>query len=348
MTIKPELRRDPVTGRWSVIAPERSHRPHAANGIPARNQSRDDQKTCPFCSGREAETPAEVLAYRLDGSPVDGPGWQLRVVPNKFPALQPDLEDGLVSRSDTLFQTAHGFGHAEVVIECPEHAVDPTELSNGQLAAVFQAYRDRVITLSSDPRLGYSAIFKNVGLEAGASLEHTHSQIIATATIPDTIAGELSCGLDYFSRNSRCIFCDIIGHELAEPARVIERSSHFLALAAFAPRFSGEFWVLPLDHASQYETITNAHGLELATLLKKVLRPLDQLLGKPPYNWMLHTGALRSPPLPHFHWHLEVLPRTARPAGLEWGFGTHITTISPEWFAQEMRQAIRNSPPAPI
>jgi UDPglucose--hexose-1-phosphate uridylyltransferase len=261
-------------------------------------------------------------------------------VPNKFPAVRPDVPEVVCEIEGKVFGSAPGFGYSEVVIECSEHLPDPTKLSDEQFAAVFRAYRDRTLTLASDQRLAYVAIFKNVGAEAGASLGHTHSQIVAMSVVPGHIELELAGGEDYFTRTGRCVFCDLATRELAAGERLIARSEHFLAVTAYAPRFAYEFWILPLEHKARYETLSDGEAAELAVLLKRVLIALDRAQGEPAYNWCLHTAPLRSTELPYFHWHLEVLPRTARPAGLEWGFGCFITTAAPETAAAELRAAL--------
>lgn len=340
MSADPEFRRDPVCGRWAVVAPERSNRPMGLAGAEPRHRGNGERRPCPFCPGQEYDTPHEVLAYRDAGSSADGPGWQLRVVPNKFPAVRPDVGEVACATEGMVFLTTPGLGRAEVLIECPEHVPDPTKLSDDQFAAVFRAYRERMLTLGDDPRLAYAALFKNVGAEAGASLGHTHSQIVAMPVVPGIIDRELAGAGEFFARTKRCLFCDLIARELKDDDRVIARTEHFVAVAAYAPRFAYEFWVLPLHHSARYETIRDAHARELAGLMKRVLIALDRVQSEPAYNWFLHTAPLRSPELPHYHWHLEVLPRTARPAGLEWGFGCFITTVSPQTVAAELRAAL--------
>jgi UDPglucose--hexose-1-phosphate uridylyltransferase len=340
MSLEPEFRRDPVCGRWAVVAPERSRRPMTLEGAEPRHRRNGERKPCPFCPGQEYDTPNEVLAYREPGSRPDGPGWQLRVVPNKFPAVRPDVGEAECAVAGMVFLATPGLGRSEVVIECPEHLPDPTKLTDDQFAAVFRAYRDRLLILADDPRLAYAAAFKNVGAEAGASLGHTHSQIIATPVVPDLIQAELAGGAAFFARTGRCVFCDLIAREHAARTRVIARSEQFLAITAYAPRFAYEFWVLPLEHASRYETLSDDTASELALLMKRVLLALDRAQGEPAYNWFVHTAPLRSPEFAHYHWHIEVLPRTARPAGLEWGYECYITTVTPEDAAAEMRVAL--------
>lgn len=340
MIFEPEFRRDPICGRWAVVAPERAFRPITLQGAEPRHRRNGERKPCPFCPGQEHDTPHEVLAYRDAGSPADGPGWHLRVVPNRFPAVRPDIDKAFCAVGGMVFLTTPGLGSSEVVIETPEHLPDPTVLSTEAFAAVFQAYRDRIHMLASDERLAYAAVFKNVGAEAGASLGHTHSQIVAMPVVPELVEAELAGGRDFLARTGRCIFCDLIARELADGRRVVGRSENFLIVAAFAPRFAYELWVLPESHGSRFECITDEASRELAGLLKRTLLALDRVQAEPAYNWFLHTAPLRSRELDHYHWHIEILPRTARPAGLEWGYGCFITTVAPEAAAAHLRDVL--------
>ena len=324
-----------------LIAPERARRPIALSDSGPRHRTSGERTPCPFCPGKEHDTPGEVFALRAPGARPNGPDWRLRVVPNKFPAVSPaELAPPAPS---ALFRAAPAVGFAEVLIDCPEHVDSPTRLSDEQLRDVFIAYRERLAALAADPRLEFVAVFKNVGAEAGASLGHTHSQIIATPVVPALIQTELSGAEAHFARTGRCPFCDVAKGELANGSRVVARTANFVAVTAFAPRFSYEMWVLPLRHEARYEAVTDGAARELAGLVKRVLRALDVVCHSPAYNWFLHTSPLRAGEPPHYHWHLEILPRTARPAGLEWGFGCHITTAAPERAAAELRAAL---PPA--
>jgi UDPglucose--hexose-1-phosphate uridylyltransferase len=230
------------------------------------------------------------------------------------------------------------YGRHEVVIETAQHVSNPTALSDEQFRDVFLAYRDRLLALAADPRLVSAAVFKNVGAEAGASLGHTHSQIVATPVVPELIAAELAGAKAYHAEHGTCVFCDMLAREREAGTRLVAESPHFVCFAPFAPRFASELWVLPKGHASRYESLTDP--LELAQLMKRVLTALDAVLAEPAYNWFLHTAPLRSPELPHFHWHLEVMPRTSRPAGFEWGTGCYIIDASPERAAAELRAAL--------
>ncbi len=345
MSDEPELRRDPVTGRWVLIAPERARRPIALSDAGPHHRTNGERTPCPFCPGQEYDTPNETFAYREPGSAPNGPGWHLRVVPNKFPAVRCDpvtrrLTPQLVREDAALFASVPAYGVAEVLIECAEHISNPTLLSDGQLRDVFRAYRERMKTLSADPGLAAVSVFKNVGAEAGASLGHTHSQIIATAVVPELIRAELAGASEYFTRTGHCVFCDLAARELADGTRVVARSAHFVVVTAFAPRFGYEMWAIPLAHETRYESITDGETFELARLLKRVLRALDDVLHSPAYNWFLHTTPPRAGDLPSYHWHLEIVPRTSRPAGLEWGHGCNISTTSPEHAAAQLRAAL--------
>ncbi len=267
------------------------------------HRTRKSDGPCPFCPGHEAETPPEAFAVR------DTHGWQLRVVPNKFPAVRPD--------------TPEAFGFHEVVVECPDHLANPTELSDTQFANVFTAYRERLLHYSADPRIESVSIFKNVGAEAGASLDHLHSQLVALPFVPDALREEL--------RSPRCHFCEMI-----EPARLVVESENFRIVCPFAPRFAYETWVLPKDHEPRFETISDV--AELATLMKRVLVALDRVLHFPAYNWFLHTAPRGQ--WPRFHWHVELIPRLSRVAGFEWGSGVFINDVFPERAARDLRDKL--------
>ncbi|MDY3556742.1 hypothetical protein R5W24_005912 [Gemmata sp. JC717] len=338
----PQLRRDPVTGRWVLIAPQRAQRPINLPGHAPTHRTNGERHPCPFCPGQEADTPNEVYAVRDAGTAPDGPGWHLRIVPNMYPAVRPDVGPPAPAAAD-LFVTAPAFGTAEVLIDCAQHYDDPTQLSDKQFADVFRAYRARMTALAADPRLAHVSVFKNVGAEAGASLGHLHSQMIATPVVPELMRTELDGAEGHYARTGRCVFCTLVRDELADGSRVVARSERFVIATAFAPRFAYEMWLLPVAHESRYEALTDAGADELAALLKRALVALDRVQNAPAYNWFLHTSPLRTGELPHYHWHLEVLPRTARPAGLEWGFGCHITTVAPEQAAAELRDALPKS-----
>jgi UDPglucose--hexose-1-phosphate uridylyltransferase len=328
----PDLRRDPVVGRWVIISTERARRPL---DFPTRQPERPGGP-CVFCAGQEARTPDEVWALRPSGTAPNTPGWLARVVPNKFPALR--IEGNLERSGEGMYDRMNGVGAHEVVIEAPEHEARIEQLPATHLAEVLRAYCERIIDLAKDPRLQYVMVFKNHGPSAGASLEHSHSQLIATPIVPLMVEEELSGAFQHFRMKQRCIWCDILRQEQHDGGRVVLEAEGFIALAPFAPRFPFETWVLPVAHQSRYEETSMGDLLPLARLLGELLRRMSRTLGDPPYNLILHSAPLRTHALEHFHWHVEIIPILTRVAGFEWGSGFFINPTPPEEAARYLRE----------
>jgi UDPglucose--hexose-1-phosphate uridylyltransferase len=326
----PELRKDPVVGRWVIISTERARRPTDFHREPVRPRG----DSCVFCEGNEDKTPPEILAGRGDSAP-NGPGWTFRVVPNKFPALR--IEGDLEPTGEGLFDRMNGVGAHEVVIETPDHHGSFATMSVDEVADVLIAFRDRLIDLKKDPRFEYVLVFKNHGEAAGASLEHPHSQLIATPIIPIMVTEELESSARYWKMKERCVWCDIVRQERRERRRVILERDGFIALAPFAPRFPFESWILPIRHRSAFEELEVDEIRHLAALLVEFFRRLSTTLNEPPFNFMLHTAPLRETGAEYFHWHLEVIPKLANVAGFEWGSGFFINPMPPEAAAAALR-----------
>ena len=327
----PELRKDPVVGRWVIIATERARRPSDFAAEPVRPR----QTACAFCEGHEHQTPPEILAGRPpDGRP-NGPGWTYRVVPNKYPALR--IEGELEPAGEGLFDRMNGVGAHEVVIETPHHGASLAGLSVDAVTDVLCAFRERMLDLKKDPRFAYVLVFKNHGEAAGASLEHPHSQLIATPIIPIKVSEELAGSAQYYDLKERCVWCDMVRQERRGGGRLIVESHDFAALAPFAPRFPFETWILPTHHRAAFEESTEEELRGAATILGEVLRRVDRVLGEPAYNFMLHTAPFREAQLESFHWHLEVIPKLTRVAGFEWGSGFFINPVPPEDAAEALR-----------
>lgn len=328
-----EFRTCPITGRTVVIAPGRALRPIALNEAqPIHRRDRDGRSVCPFCEGQEHDTPGEVYAIREPGSPPNGRGWSLRVVPNKYPAV--DLSPS-GQRGEGLRVRGVGFGVHECVIESSAHVTNPTHLSDEAFARVLTAWRDRLRHFATDDRLVHATPFKNVGAEAGASLAHLHSQVIALPFVPDAVREEIEGAKRYFERSGQCAFC-----EPANPERTVHTDAHVTVFCPFAPRFGYETWVVPRTHVSHFEAMTDADAMDLAQVLKRVLSAIDRVLAEPAYNLFVHTAPLRTAPLSHYHWHVEIIPRTARAAGFEWGSGVFINAVPPERAATELKRAM--------
>jgi UDPglucose--hexose-1-phosphate uridylyltransferase len=328
----PELRKDPIVGRWVIIATDRAKRPVAPKGeVLAASEG-----FCPFCEGSEGNTPLEILSYRDRNTRPNEKGWRVRVVPNKFPALQ--VEGDLQKRGEGIYDKMNGIGAHEVIIECPFHEVTLANLSEDNIREVLWVYRDRLVDLKKDPRLVYGMLFKNVGALAGASLEHTHSQLIVTPIVPINVQEEMSGALEFYNYRGRCIYCDMIHQELSSEKRLVLDTPNFLAFAPFAARFPFETWILPKSHNSHYENIQKIEVDELGTVLKTILRKIEVALDNPAYNYIIHTSPFDTQALPHYHWHLEVIPRLTRVAGFEWGTGFYINPVPPEQAAAYLRE----------
>jgi len=331
----PELRRDPVTGRWVIISTDRQKRPNDFRIERAIILGRDQ---CPFCPGRESLTPPEVLSYRQNGGPPNGPGWDLRVVPNKFPALQ--VEGTLERIGEGMFDRMSGIGAHEVVIETTDHAKTFSTMSEGEIARVLWAFRDRVHDLKNDIRFRCILLFKNHGAGAGATLEHGHSQLIALPIVPNFVREELDGARRHFQDKERCVFCDIIRQETSAARRLIHENTDVVAIAPYASRVPFETWVLPRNHASKYEDASRHVIDSLAGMLKTLVARIERALEKPPYNLIIHSAPLHEDAAGYFHWHVELMPRISRVAGFEWGSGFYINPTSPEE-ATEVLRAVR-------
>ena len=329
----PELRKDPIMGRWVIISTERARRPSDfSHGRETRKRTE-----CAFCGGHEEETPPEVLAYRTNGGPPNSKEWSVRVVPNKFPALR--IEGELDRRGEGIFDMMNGIGAHEVIIETPDHDRDLAQLSEQQIEDVLWAYHDRVHDLKRDRRFRYILIFKNHGAEAGASLEHSHSQLIALPIIPLNVSEELHGAHDYYRHKERCVFCDLIRQELEEKGRLVAEYAEFITVCPFAPRFPFETWILPKHHSESMDRITKHEGRNLAHALRDTLRRLNTALDGPPYNYIIHSAPVREPEDGYYHWHMEIMPKLTKVAGFEWGTGFYINPVPPEDAARHLRDA---------
>jgi len=328
----PELRKDPVIGRWVIIATERGTRP--SEFVQESQSPRDG--FCPLCEGNENKTPPEVFAIRRTGTPPNSPGWLLRVVPNKFPALR--LEGELNERDAGIYKRITGIGTHEVIVETPSHEATLSSLSEEAVINLLRAYRQRIIDLSRDPRVRYVIVFKNHGAPAGASLEHSHSQIIALPIIPKRVQEEINGATEYHNQTGRCIFCDMIRQENTEGTRVVAENQEMLAITPFASRFPFETWILPKKHKANYIQCTDGQLSHLASLLLNTLQRIDRVLSQPPYNYVLHTDSPGNENTQQYHWHLEIMPKLTRVAGFEWGTGFYINPAPPEEAARLLRE----------
>ncbi len=327
----PELRKDPITGRWVIISTERAKRPHdfVTDSSPRKGG------ICPLCPGNESMTPPEVYAVRNGGEP-DSPGWTVRVVPNKFPALR--VEGSLGKSADGIYDRMNGIGAHEVIIETSEHDKDIFDFSEEQLKEVLVAYRERILDLRNDRRFKYVLVFKNHGKEAGASLEHSHSQLIALPIVPKRVSEEMVGGYNYYRFRDRCVYCDIVDQEMEDRERMIEDNRDFVAIAPYAPRFPFETWIVPRHHTAVFENIEAERVNTLSEILLRTLKRLNAALSNPPFNFVIHSSPFNTGEVEHYHWHLEIIPKLTKVAGFEWGSGFYINPTPPEEAARFMRE----------
>lgn len=339
----PELRKDPVIGRWVIIATERARRPDHFNGH-TNNGAPVDDEPCPFCEGKESETPPEIYAIRPGRSAANSPGWNLRVVPSIAPFLK--IEGDLQRRGKGVYDLMHGIGAHEVVIETNQHIANMADLSAEQIAKVFACYIDRINDLQRDSRFKYVLVFKNYGWPAGGGkIRHTRSQLIATPVNPKRVKEELAGAKLYYDYHERCVFCDLIKQELDSKDRLILDVDGFIAVVPFASRFPFEVWVLPKKHSCDFTSLDAGQRLELGKIMKKVLSKLKMGLNDPPYNYVVHSAPFRRQKAGYwksidydYHWHIEIIPRLTRVAGFEWGTGFYICPLSPEEAAEFLRR----------
>lgn len=339
----PELRKDPVIGRWVIISTERSRRPTDFKPHTV-SEEKYEEPACPFCVGNEKETPPEIFAIRDPGTKANEPGWHVRVTSSIAPALK--IEGKLERRGKGVYDVLNGIGAHEIVIETPEHIHNTADLSEGQIANVITTYIERIADLSKDPRFKYVLLFKNYGLAAGASkIRHARSQLIALPVNPIRLKDELVGARQYFEFKERCIFCDIIKQELETGKRIVADINGFLAIAPFASRFPFEMWLLSKEHSADFSRLTKDKRANLAKIFKVVLQRLRKALADPPYNIILHTAPFRIPKAGYwrtidddFHWHIEIMPRLSRVAGFEWGSGFYINSTPPEDAAKYLRE----------
>jgi UDPglucose--hexose-1-phosphate uridylyltransferase len=327
-----ELRRDPVSDRWVIMASERAHRPAAF----VTQEPDPIPNFDPFLEGNEDKTSPEISCYRAPGTPPNKPGWRVRVVPNKYPVLK--VEGQLDKHAAGLYDRMQGVGAHEIIIETPQCARSFTGLPDDHVRDILRMYRERLLDLQRDLRLRYGILFKNVGRLAGATLYHSHSQLIAMPILPREARNQWYQFEQYYQYRERCLLCDVMEQEQEQQARVVLDSGAFLAFAPYAARFPFETWIMPKGHQSHFEALGDHDLGELAFLLKRLLLRIEKGLGEPAYNYMIFTSPFRTAPSESFHWHLEITPRLTALAGFEWGTGFYINPVLPEDAAEFLRQ----------
>ncbi len=329
--IPSELRKDPLSQRWVIIAAERAKRPSDFDSDAASEPPVFD----PFAPGNEDKTPPEIASYRRPGTFPNKPGWHIRVVPNKYPALQ--IECALEKRGEGIYDSMKGVGAHEVIIDTPEGAQSFTGSKDEHVQDILWMYRDRLVDLSRDKRMKYGMLFKNVGRAAGATVYHSHSQLIVSPIVPHHVEEKLSACKNFYEYRGRCLLCDIALQELEQKSRLVLDSGQFIAFEPYAARTPFETWIVPKNHAAHFESLTQPLCEELAYILKRTLAKIEKGLKNTAYNYMIFTAPFHAGDLAHFHWHIEIVPRLTRQAGFEWGTGFYINPVPPEDAAEFLR-----------
>lgn len=349
-----EMRYDWLADRWVIMAPHRTARPDDFIRHP---DSIQDPATCPFCRGRETETPTAVATYPRDPSGKSA-SWRVRVVPNKFPAVKSPvnglLVDGLgvsdfaveesadestqTERID-LFLKRELFGGHEVIIESPKHIQSITDLDQGCTELVFRAYRDRLRYWLEEQQSDYAVLFKNVGFDAGASLAHTHSQLIATDLLPTSIKRAVERMQLFFGKESCCLYCRMAQDEVEQEIRIVEQTSHFVAFCPFASRTPYLVSIVPKKHDAHFERMTDSAVQEVSWLTHRLIRRIEKCCPDSAYNFIIQTAPKCAEDAPYYHWRIELFPRLTKVAGFEWGSDCFINPISPEDAARCLRRA---------
>lgn len=335
-----EFRQNPATGEWVVIATERAKRPHqfVRRKEDVRVLAPYDAK-CPFCPGNESMTPPEVV--RFD----DAEGrWMVRVVPNKFAALQPEQRP--VRSVEGLFRKVHGFGVAEVVIESPLHNQTLALMRPEEVEQVVRAYMNRQYSISSQEDVAFVNIFRNHGPLAGTSLEHPHSQVIASAIVPPRVREQISFAMKYYDTHGQCAYCDMIEAERRDGGRIVLESEHFVALCPFASRSPYEIRILPIEHSPIFGFGDDRLLKDYASVLRRTLLRLYRGLNDPDYNFIIRVAPVGDESVVYYHWYTVIVPKLTTPAGFEMGTGIYINVALPEACAEALRSTPETDPGA--
>jgi UDPglucose--hexose-1-phosphate uridylyltransferase len=325
------LRKDPVTQRWVVISPSRAELP--SPGPPVRPPGLPAE-ACPFCPGNEAKAGMEIHVEREPGSALNGPGWWIRVVPDKYPILH--IEGGLGKSAEGMYDSMNAIGAHEILVETPEHEQHWAAMEVLQLERVLRAYQQRSLDLRNDVRFRHVIWVKNHGLSTSL-FHHPHSHIVASPFVPRAIEEELKGFGDYVRWKERCVLCDMVKQESSGGRRIILRESGVVVFAPFAPRFPYESWIVPTDHGHDFGAARAPVLRELARAVQGTLARFRSLLNDPPYTLVLHTSPLGEFTREAYHWHLELVPRPPQVLGLEWGTGIYINPVPPEVAAERLR-----------
>jgi UDPglucose--hexose-1-phosphate uridylyltransferase len=327
-----ELRQDPTTEEWVIVARERVKRPNDFVRQQPKRELPDFSSSCPFCPGNESMTPHQTLLYQKQ----DGNGWQVRAFTNKFAALSPD---GRTKRGvkEGFFTEMRGVGVHEVIVETPLHNRSLALMGEDEILKVLNAYHERYNKLSQQPFAKLVIIFKNHGPAAGTSLEHSHSQLVVTPVVPKHIRLRHEVAIRYYDRNGRCLYSDLARHELKSGKRIVMDTENFVAFHPFASQRPFETWILPKKHQASFGSVSDEDLGNLAHILRINLVKLYRGLNDPDFNYVIDTAPVGDESEPYYMWHMRIIPRLTEIAGFEIGSGIYINMAVPEETARFMR-----------
>jgi UDPglucose--hexose-1-phosphate uridylyltransferase len=327
----PELRQNFFTKEWVIIATERAKRPEELAAKREAVNVPSFVESCPFCPGNESKTPPEVMRFPANS----GEPWAVRVIPNKFAALSCETQPNRSPHD--VWRRIEGFGFHEVIIDSPDHATCMALLPDEHVANILHVYKQRYARLSMDRRINHVTIFKNHGIDAGASLQHPHSQLIATPVIPSQVRHRLHEALTYYDDEGKCMFCHMVEREAEAQTRIVEKSEHFVTVQVFAAATPFATHIFPLRHMASFGDISSAEIADLARVLRTLLAKIYVGLNNPDLNFTIRSGPSDYASARHFHWYVSVIPRLTRVAGFELGSGMFINTVLPEAAAEFLR-----------
>jgi UDPglucose--hexose-1-phosphate uridylyltransferase len=333
------IRQDPTTKSWVIIATDRATRPHDFQQVSEASVLVPRDESCPFCPGNEAHTPQEVL--RIPGA--QGTDWAVRVITNKFAVLESQGEPWR-RENGPLFREMNGVGYHEVIVETPVHNRRPSQMHEVEVERVMQAYQLRYRVLQQDPQVRYIILFKNHGERAGTSLMHPHAQLVATPIAPHQIRRKYEVAISHYDDTGRCLYGDLVEAEVAAQVRIVEETEHLVVFHPFASQVPFETWIAPKHQQSSFGQVSSEELVALAQTLRKTLLGLDNALGNPDFNYILHSAPTEDETKHYYLWHIQILPRVTTIAGFELGSGMSITTVMPEESAALMRDIMNRMP----
>jgi UDPglucose--hexose-1-phosphate uridylyltransferase len=325
-----EIRQNKATKQWVIYAPARRKRPKDYQIFRKKMHVPAHDEKCPFCPGNEKHLPKIIMEVKNSNE-----SWQVRVIPNKFPALTPKRD--LTRLCKGIYVFMHGYGHHEVIIETPFHNRPMAKMSAKEVIPIIETYHRRYLDLMKENENMMIIIFRNHGLRAGTSLVHPHSQIIATGMVPHHIRWREEEAQRYFDELGHCVYCDILTYELKDKQRVIHENKSFVTFIPFAADIPFETWIMPKNHKADFGEISDEEKSDLAISLHNILKVLNDKLHDPDYNYVINTSARYRAQQPQLHWYLQISPRLTTTAGFEIGSGMSINPSIPEEDARYLK-----------